>query len=834
MFLRTLTRRSPIKSLIPLDMLLMGLLVIGLLAASPARASCEQVGQSEPALDERIDAWFGDWVVYPISSVLFFDLMFWDNTLPLGELPEEPEPDLETPAQREEVLQAEIQRRGAELVGYEDGRGYVYKCRVPARLRNVVPMLDEGATLKRGLLDLQLQERDGQLIGSWEAQDIDVAALGLAPATADDPDAPRIGTVRDTNDGGDRELKQVEIDAIAPFPVVIDLTEGRLLAGETELSWSVLPVQAGSRVQWRGETYEVAATNGRRLSLRGLDDYAEAGAIADPHDISFPLVVVWLLLGAAFFTLRFGFINVRAFGHAFAVVSGKYDNEDDPGEVSHFQALSSALSATVGLGNIAGVAVAVAAGGPGAVVWMVVAAFLGMSSKFAEVTLGQMYREVRADGTVSGGPMHYLSTGLKEMRMGKLGLVLAVLFSVMCIGGSLGGGNMFQSNQSFQALADVVPPLMPKSTGEIVLERLPGEDAEIQIPARTAVAVPGGATFLVTEDLVLAAGEPSTGPISVTALRGGSGGNVATDKITEIGGVADRMGRILPTELDDQLTVRNPGPTDGGATYGLIYGIILTIAVGLVIIGGIKRIGATAGYIVPAMAVVYVLAGVYILAYQGVTDSAALSDGLTTLLSSAFTLEAGIGGFIGVLMTGFQRASFSNEAGVGSASIAHSAASTPEPVSEGIVALLEPFIDTIIVCSVTGLIVVTTDAYRIVGVDGISMTSAAFESGGLPGARYVLAGAVVLFAFSTMISWSYYGERAATWMFGPKASVPYKVIFLSCALIGPIITLGNVMSFSDLMVLGMAFPNVLGLYLLSNKVGGALKKYRAKLKAGTL
>lgn len=831
MLLRPLTLRSPLQNL-----LLIGLIVVGLLAASPARASCEPVRQSEPALDERVDKWFGDWVVYPISSVLFFDLMFWDNTLPMGELPEEPEPDLETPEQRQEVLQAEVQRRGAELMGYDDDRGYIYKCRVPARLRDVVPVLDEGATLKRGLLDLQLQERDGQLIGSWEEQDIDVAALGLTPA--DDPDAPRIGTVRDADADadadGEREIKQVEIDAIAPFPVVIDLTEGRLLAGETELSWSVLPVQAGSRVEWQDETYEVAAANGRRLSLRRLDDFAEDDAIADPHDISFPLVVVWLLMGAAFFTLRFGFINVRAFGHAFAVVSGKYDNEDDPGEVSHFQALSSALSATVGLGNIAGVAVAVAAGGPGAVVWMVVAAFLGMSSKFTEVTLGQMYREVRADGTVSGGPMHYLSTGLKEMRMGKLGLVLAVLFSVMCIGGSLGGGNMFQSNQSFQAIADVAPPLMPRSTGEIVLERLPGEDAEIQIPARTAVAVPDGATFLVTEDLVLAAGEPSTGPIPVTALRGGSTGNVAADKITEIGGIADRMGRILPNELDDQLTVRNPSPTEGGATYGLIYGIILTIAVGLVIIGGIKRIGATAGYIVPAMAVVYVLAGVYIIAYQGVTDSAALADGLNTLISSAFTLEAGIGGFIGVLMTGFQRASFSNEAGVGSASIAHSAASTPEPVSEGIVALLEPFIDTIIVCSVTGLIVVTTDAYRIVGVDGISMTSAAFESGGLPGARYVLAGAVVLFAFSTMISWSYYGERAATWMFGPKASIPYKVIFLSCALIGPIITLGNVMSFSDLMVLGMAFPNVLGLYLLSNKVGGALKKYRAKLKAGTL
>lgn len=815
-----------------LHALLRALLVILLLAgltSDSARAACEDPRTGHPSMSEQVDAWFGSWIVEPIASVLFFDLVFWDNTLPMGARPPEPSVGDLTPEAREAKLQTELERRGEELMRYEEGEGYVYRCRFPARLRDVVPVIDEGATLKQGILKLRLVERDGALYGVWDERRVSAAALGLGSG---DPDAekPRVGKI----EGEDGPIRQIQLSTLAPFPVRVDTSRGQILAGEIELDWDLVPIQAGQRVRWMGEVYDVAAAEGNRLSLRSIEDEVETTALSNPHDISLPLVVIWLVLGAIFFTFRFGFINIRAFGHALAVVSGKYTKEDDPGEVSSFQALSSALSATVGLGNIAGVAVAVAAGGPGAVVWMVIAAFFGMSSKFTEVTLGQIYRKIRPDGTVSGGPMHYLSTGLSELGMGKLGMVLAVAFSVMCIGGSLGGGNMFQGNQSFQALADVVPVLKPRAETEVIFDRMQGAEGEILIPARTAVAVPGGPTYLVPEEVVLTADATSSPAIPVRALRGGPSANIEAERITQIAGQADVMGRIVPNDLDDKLLVRNPSPAEGGATYGLFYGLVLTFFVGLVIVGGIKRIGATAGFIVPIMGVVYVLAGVYIILYQGVVDAGALGTAFTTLLHSAFTLEAGFGGLIGVLMTGFQRASFSNEAGVGSASIAHSAAATPEPVSEGIVALLEPSIDTIIVCTITGLVVVTTDAYLIDGVDGISMTSAAFESGGLPGARYVLAAAVVLFAFSTMISWSYYGERAATWMLGPNASIPYKALFLLCAVIGPVITLGNVIEFSDLMVLGMAFPNILGLYLLSGKVSGALKTYLAKLKAGQL
>jgi Na+/alanine symporter len=814
---------------------LLAALLLAIAAATPAWAAspCDPPSTADRPLDVIVDDWFGDWVVGPIASVLFFDLVFWDNTLPLGALPPAAPADLETPEGRSAAIAAELDRRGAEVVGHDPARGYLSRCRAPARLRDVVPVLGAGATLKRGLLELRLTARDGRLYGAWDEREIDPTGLGLGLEGG-----PRIGQVRDLDpepaDPAERVLKQVEIGVVAPFPVVIDLTRGAILAGEVELPWTEIPLQPGHRVRVGGVEHEIAAIDGRRLSLRGLTDHVSADPLPNPTDVKLPMVVIWLVIGAVFFTLRFAFVNLRAFGHAIAVVSGRYDHAGDPGEVSHFQALSSALSATVGLGNIAGVAVAVSVGGPGAVVWMVIAAFFGMTSKFTEVTLAQMYRQIRPDGTVSGGPFHYLSTGLAELRLGGLGLLLAGMFSILCIGGSLGGGNMFQGNQSFQAIADVVPALMPRGEGEVVFDRLPGADDEIVLPARTAVAVPGGPVFVLAREVALPAGEPSTGPVPVVALRGGGKGNVDALSITEIRGVADDLGRIGASAVDDALTVRNVAPTAGGGSWGFLYGLALTIAVGLVIIGGIKRIGATAGYIVPAMGAIYVAAGAWILTWQGITDPASLTGAVGVLFSSAFSVEAGIGGFIGVIMTGFQRASFSNEAGIGSASIAHSAAATKEPVSEGVVALLEPFIDTIVVCLITGLVVVATGAYQISGVDGISMTSAAFESGGLPGARYVLAVAVVLFAFSTMISWSYYGERAATWMLGAWASTPYKVLFLSCAMLGPVITLGNVLDFSDLMILGMAFPNVLGMYLLSGKVGKELRAYLGKLRAGTL
>lgn len=445
-----------------------------------------------------------------------------------------------------------------------------------------------------------------------------------------------------------------------------------------------------------------------------------------PGEIQLPFIVLWLIAGATFFTLRFNFINLRAFKHAIVVTRGKYDDADDPGEVSHFQALSSALSATVGLGNIAGVAVAVGAGGPGAVFWMVVAGFLGMSSKFAECTLGQLYRDVDDKGRVLGGPMRYLSRGLEELGFRRLGKGLAVVFAVMCVGGSFGGGNMFQANQSYAQVADVLP-----------------------------------------------------------FFAGGWG--------------------------------------------ALFYGIILAVLVGVVIIGGIRRIGQVAGYVVPSMCGLYLLAGLFILG----SNIEAVPAAFGKIIGEAFTPQAGFGGMLGVLVTGFRRAAFSNEAGIGSASIAHSAAATDEPVREGIVALLEPFIDTIIVCTMTGLVVVITGAYESGQTEGVLMTSSAFATV-LPWFPKVLSLAVFLFAFSTMISWSYYGERCWTYLFGQQASMIYKVLFLIFVVLGSVLKLGSVIDFSDLMILGMSFPNILGVVMLNKKVNAALTEYWGRYVSGAM
>lgn len=443
-------------------------------------------------------------------------------------------------------------------------------------------------------------------------------------------------------------------------------------------------------------------------------------------EIKLPFIVVWLIAGATFFTLRFRFINIRAFRHAWVVTTGHYDDPDDPGEVTHFQALSSALSATVGLGNIAGVAVAVGVGGPGAVFWMIVAGFLGMSSKFTECTLGQMYREVGADGHILGGPMRYLKQGLGERGWPRFGRALSAIFAVMCIGGSFGGGNMFQANQSYAQVAEVLP-----------------------------------------------------------FFEGGWG--------------------------------------------SLAYGVILSFLVGVVIIGGIRRIGQVAGFIVPFMCGVYLLAGMFII----VTNLEAVGPAFGEIVGQAFTPVAGFGGMLGVLITGFRRAAFSNEAGVGSASIAHSAAATDEPVREGVVALLEPFIDTIIVCTMTGLVVVITGAHEDATEGGVLMTSNAFATV-LPWFPKVLSLAVFLFAFSTMISWSYYGERCWTFLFGPELSIVYKVLFLCFVVLGAVLKLGNVIDFSDLMILGMSFPNILGAVILSGKVKEALDDYWARYRSGQM
>jgi len=442
-------------------------------------------------------------------------------------------------------------------------------------------------------------------------------------------------------------------------------------------------------------------------------------------DVQIPLVVLWLILGASFFTLRFRFVNFRGFRHAIDCVRGRYTRPDESGEISHFQALSAALSATVGLGNIAGVAFAVGIGGPGAVFWMVLAGFLGMSSKFAECSLGQKYKVTRADGHVSGGPMHYLQTGLGELGLPRLGAFLAPLFALMCVGGSFGGGNMYQSNQAYAQVASVLP-FMANTPGAIG------------------------------------------------------------------------------------------------------FGLVLAIAVGLVIIGGIKRIGEVAAVIVPFMSGLYVLCGAWIL----LMHATSLFSGLGIIVSHAFSGEAVAGGAVGALIQGFRRAAFSNEAGCGSAAIAHSAARTDEPVREGMVALLEPFIDTIVVCTMTGLILVVTGVYADPNAgEGIRMTSAAFATvfAWFPTLLSVIA---VLFAFSTMISWSYYGEQCWVRLFGLRSLLAYQALFLLFTWGGAIFAATAVVNFGDMMILGMAFPNLLGVALLSRKLKADLDSYWSKLQAG--
>ncbi|WP_424494612.1 amino acid carrier protein [Salinimicrobium sp. GXAS 041] len=446
----------------------------------------------------------------------------------------------------------------------------------------------------------------------------------------------------------------------------------------------------------------------------------------DPQTKDIPFIVVWLVLGALFFTLRLGFINIRGFKHSLELARGKYDDPNAPGQVTHFQALATAVSGTVGLGNIAGVAVAVSLGGAGATLWMIIAGLLGMSSKFVECTLGVKYRFINSEGRVFGGPMNYLRYGLEKRGKGGLGKVLAVLFAILAIGASFGGGNMFQANQSFVILAGEFPALV---------------------------------------------------------------GN------------------------------------------GFWFGLVVAVLVGVVIIGGISSIAKVTGKIVPIMAAVYIVGALVVIG----VNIENIGPAFAAIWDGAFSPSALKGGVIGVLIVGFQRAAFSNEAGVGSAAIAHSAAKTNNPPSEGFVALLEPFIDTVVVCTLTALVLIFTGMHEVQGVGGVELTSSAFESV-ISWFPYVLATAVFLFAFSTMISWSYYGMRAWTYLFGKskKIEVAYKILFLVFVVVGASVSLGAVLDFSDMMILAMSFPNIIGLYIMSGEVKSDLKEYIRKLKAGEL
>ena len=441
----------------------------------------------------------------------------------------------------------------------------------------------------------------------------------------------------------------------------------------------------------------------------------------------FPLIVGWLVIAAVVFTLYFGFIQFRGFKHSIQLVRGDYLDPNDAGEVTPFQALATALSGTVGLGNIAGVGVAVYLGGPGATFWMILAGLLGMASKFTECTLGVHYRNEYEDGTVSGGPMYYLSKGFSERGAATIGKIMAVFFAICCVGGALGGGNMFQANQSFAQVSKYL-------------------------------------TFLQ--------------------------GN------------------------------------------GWLFGLIMAGIVGVVIIGGIKSIAKVTEKVVPFMAVVYVGAALIII----LMNIGSLPAAFGAIIGGAFGPEAVAGGAIGALIQGFKRAAFSNEAGIGSASIAHSAVQTKHPVTEGYVALLEPFIDTVVICTMTSLVITITGSWvPDSGVTGIALTSQAFESN-FSGFGYVLAIAAVLFAFSTMISWSYYGLKAWTYMFGEGQAkeMVFKVMFCIFVVIGASMNLGPVIDFSDAMIFAMAVPNIIGLYFLMPKVKELVADYHAKLASGEI
>ncbi|WP_298506258.1 alanine/glycine:cation symporter family protein [uncultured Maribacter sp.] len=478
-----------------------------------------------------------------------------------------------------------------------------------------------------------------------------------------------------------------------------------------------------------------------------------------------PFVLILLVLSALFFTIYFGFPNIRYFGKAINVVRGKYDeidhhgvekadvnivdgdivgtigDESQEGEVTHFQALATAVSGTVGNGNIAGVALAIALGGPGATFWMVICGLLGMSSKFVECTLGVQYRDVGEDGTIYGGPMYYISKGLKERGYTMFGKIAAAMFAIFCIGGSFGGGNAAQSNQ-------------------------------------------------------------------------------ATIVIKELMGLTS-------------------------TSAGAIIGLILAILVGIIIIGGIKRIAQVTEKVVPLMAVMYLIACLYII----LSNFTLIDDAFSLIFKEAFTPTAiGVGSFIGVLLVGFKRAAFSNEAGAGSASIAHSAVKTKYSASEGLVALLEPFIDTVVICTMTALVIIIFNfggffeyggegSVMIDGVpyEGAGITSMAFAQY-IPYSNVFLTVAVVLFAVSTMISWSYYGLQSWKFLFGrgKTADMVYKLLFLTFIIIGAAASMSSIWAFSDAMIFAMVFPNMVGLFFLFPVVKKQLNRFLGAIKEAKL
>lgn len=438
-------------------------------------------------------------------------------------------------------------------------------------------------------------------------------------------------------------------------------------------------------------------------------------------DAEVPYIVLWLVFASLYFTIYFNFLNIRFFKRAIEVARGKFDKPTDLGEVTHFQSFTAAMSGTIGLGNIAGVAVAISIGGPGAMIWMIITAFFGMTLKFVEVSLGHKYRIIHRDGTVSGGAIRYLSRGMEERGYRILGKLLALIFAVCCVGGSFGGGNMFQANQAFQQVVEAT----------------------------------GGQNSFFFEK-------------------------------------------------------------------GWLGGIIFALVAGSIIIGGIKSIGKVTEKLVPLMAIIYVTACLFII----ISNFKVLPETISVIFSSAFNVDATIGGFLGSLIAGVKRAVFSNESGIGSAPIAYAAAKSNNYLNTGFMSLLSPVIDTIFVCSMTALVIIITGVgNNSETIQGVELTSRAFETV-FPWFPIILAVAITLFALSTLITWSYYGLRCWTYLFGMTgfSRYSYKIIFLTFTIIGTSMNLESVINFSDSMIFAMSIPNIIGLYFLSYQVKEDLKK----------
>jgi len=447
--------------------------------------------------------------------------------------------------------------------------------------------------------------------------------------------------------------------------------------------------------------------------------------------VKIPFIIIWLVFGALFFTFYFRFINITGFKHAIDIVRGKFDKDGHKGEISHFQALATATASTVGLGNIAGVAVAISMGGPGATFWMIIAGFFGMTTKFVECSLGVKYRNINADGSVSGGPMYYLSKGLKNKGFAKTGKILAIVFAIFAAIGAFGIGNMFQSNQVVAQFVTVFPAL---------------------------------------------------------------------------------------------------------EAFRLVMGIAMAVLVGVVIIGGIKGIARINDKLFPAMALFYFASCIIVLAvnYQNIFPAFAL------IFEGAFSPQGVGGGVLGVMIIGFRRAAFSNEAGIGSAAIAHATVKTEKPVTEGFVALLEPFIDTVVICTLTAMVIIVTGMYQNTeGLNGAALTSSAFStvSSWFP---YLLVPTIFMFAYSTIISWSYYGVKSFDYLagnffekrFGKRilATRIYQVAFLLLTVVGSVLSLNMIVDFSDMLVLAMAVPNIIGLLLLSPELRNDVLHYLKSIK----